>query len=146
MIHHVLMRPWMASWLSTSKYIHWQSVWKALIYSTRLDDVSRALNEDSSGDTTRLVQCHSYLHTESQSSINVPSVVWATCAGPKFKLSEEDKLLVKRNQRLNDKNIKLWPRRSEYCHDQCIKKLIRTRTDMELWPSGYSFPHIIATV
>ena len=40
-------------------YMHRKSVWKLLIY-TRLTDVLRVLNEDSSGDTTRLAQCHSY--------------------------------------------------------------------------------------
>ena len=43
--------------------------------------------------------------TESQSSNNVPPVVWATCAGTKIKLYQEDKVLVERNQRLNDKHI-----------------------------------------
>ena len=42
--------------------------------------------------------------TESQSSINVPPTVWATCAGTKIKLYQEDKLLLERNQRLNDKH------------------------------------------
>ena len=31
--------------------------------------------------------------TESQSNINVPAIVWATCAGTKIKLYEEDKVL-----------------------------------------------------
>ena len=43
--------------------------------------------------------------TASQNSINVPTVIWATCAGTKIKLYEEDKLLIERNQRLTDKHI-----------------------------------------
>ena len=43
--------------------------------------------------------------TESQSSINVPAVVWATCAGTKINLYQEDKVLLETNQRLNDKHI-----------------------------------------
>ena len=43
--------------------------------------------------------------TENQSSINVPPQLWATCAGTKIKLYQEDRVLVERNQRLNDKHI-----------------------------------------
>ena len=43
--------------------------------------------------------------TESENSINVPPVIWATCADTKIKLYEEDKLLIERNQRLTDKHI-----------------------------------------
>ena len=43
--------------------------------------------------------------TESLSSINVPAVVWASCAGTKIKLYQDDKVLLEENQRLNDKHI-----------------------------------------
>ena len=30
------------------------------------------------------------------------------------------------------------------CMIHVLKQLVRTRTDIKLWPSGYSFPHVIA--